>query len=293
MGEGVQFEVSIFFRYVPQDSAWEAEASSQDPLITLGTWRVHDDTRVVTPVDSVAQLVATPGIACAPPDALLSATLTPPVFQATVPTPSAVLVTTPEEAALRVWVEVYGCYDHFPDSDSFSPYAEQPGQWTVEGKSDNTQYGLWRVSKATGDITPVDQLAIHAAETCPDPLNPTSVPGPVPLAVNAEQAQIRVWIAVYNCFGDANNARDPRPTFENFTALASSPQEWIVEGRRQESSDSTITLIRADGSEEESTVAGTDGANYGLWFVATDTGAITSWDDVAKETETKTCYQPP
>ena len=246
VAEGIQFEVSIFFRYIPQDSAWEVEASSQDPLLTLGTWRVQDDTGVVTPVDSVAQLIVTPGISCAPPDAFLSAMLTPPAFQATAPTPtptpSALLVPTGEEAALRLWVEVYGCYDHFPDSGSFSAYAEQPEQWTVEGKSEDTQYGLWRVNKTTGDITPVDQLAIHAEETCPDPLNPTSVLGPVPLAVNAEQASIRVWIAVYNCFGDPNNARDPRPAFGNFAALASSPQEWIMEGRRPESSDTTVTI---------------------------------------------------
>ena len=247
-------------------------------------------------MDSVAQLVATPGIVCAPPDALLSATLTPPLFQAVAPILTATpvpLVATAEEEALRVWVEVYGCYDHFPNSGSFSAYAEQPSQWTVEGKSGVTQYGLWRVDKATGDITPVDQLAIHSEETCPDPLNPSSAPGPVPLEVNQEQAQIRVWMAVYNCFGNLNAARNPPPAYTDFAARAGSPQQWIVEGRREQTGDSGVTLIRADGSTETAVLAGTDAAIYGLWLVATDTGAITSWDDVAKETETKTCYQPP
>ena len=106
----------------------------------------------------------------------------------------------------------------------------------------------------SGAITPIDALALWAAESC--------VPRSVVLT--PEQAALRVWLASYQCF-------NPRPEFEAYTGYQDNPQRWIVEGRHVENS-STL---------------------YGLWLVDTETGQIQPWDQLARDKSAQTCFGRP
>ena len=67
---------------------------------------------------------------------------------------------TKDEAALRVWVQVYGCYDHFPEAGSFSAFAEQPEGWVVEGKNTASTWGRSKPRRQlTAALTPMVTLS--------------------------------------------------------------------------------------------------------------------------------------
>jgi hypothetical protein len=108
-------------------ATWTTNASSADRSLSFGRWQVTDSTAEVVPLDDVAMSISTSDVTCGEPVAALAMGFTPPIIVAPpptpTPTPTAVpspVVSTAQQAALRVWVNVFNCYDHFPDLASFT-----------------------------------------------------------------------------------------------------------------------------------------------------------------------------
>ncbi|MFQ6026125.1 MAG: hypothetical protein ACE5Q6_01265 [Dehalococcoidia bacterium] len=93
----------------------------------------------------------------------------------------------------------------------------------------------------------------------------TPVPTPTPVPLTNEQAELRVWMATYECFS-------PRLEASVFEAEQIGPRHALVEGREGTSSDLDL---------------------YGLWIVDTITGHISSWDREAQVTMTRSCFKRP
>ncbi|MCZ6892055.1 MAG: hypothetical protein O7F09_06025, partial [Chloroflexi bacterium] len=179
--------------------------------MTFGIWEVSDSTREVFPLDGIARSIATPELICALPISTLASSPSPPRFLAPTPTPApaptpmpAPAVDSSERAALTVWTSVYNCYGHFPDFSSFQAFQAGPNTWTVEGKSGITHYGLWQVDAFTKAITPLDELAVQAQERCTSEVT-------LPAVVSGEQAELRVWIAIYDCYPLLQQGSSPIP----------------------------------------------------------------------------------
>ena len=128
---------------------------------------------MVTPLDEVASNVALPDIICDQPRTSLATGATPPLFSTLTQDP---LVATGDEARLRVWLAVYGCFDPAPPFESFSAYRHGPERWIVEGRGESTAveegptivtYGLWSVNADTGDIIPYDVIATETVAENP------------------------------------------------------------------------------------------------------------------------------
>ena len=278
---------------------WESEVANEDGTLSFGRWQVPDATGEVLALDKVASAIASPGITCDIPVALLATGLTPPLLLAPTPTPTIVptptplpqpppaLVTTAEQAQLRVWVAVFNCYDHFPELESFTAHEDNPLSWVVEGRSDITQYGLWMVDTLTGEISPADQLAEKAAATCVLPAEAA-----FPAVVAALQAELLVWAAVYDCF----EFDYPKPRTTTFEAYQDNPQRWLVEGRDDVIVEVEVEIVAVDvegGTTETFVEERQQTVFYGLWLVDTSTGAITPWDALARTTAFNPCYQRP
>ena len=161
-------EVALTSNYGPEDKTWVVAASSQALGLTLGLWEVKDATGAATDLDEVAGSIASPGILCGQPESSLAAGMTPPVFSTA---PVAAAVTTGEEARLRVWLAVYGCFEPPPPPGSFTAYQDHPERWIVEGRqgegASTVTYGLWLVDGE--GVTPYDEAAqqsIGANPTC-------------------------------------------------------------------------------------------------------------------------------
>ena len=161
----IRAEVAFVSTYDVERRAWLVEASSKALGLTFGLWEVSDTIRLVTPVDEVASNVVFPDIVCDQPRTFLATGATPPLFSAPTQDP---LVATGDEARLRVWLAVYGCFDPAPPFESFSAYRHVPERWIVEGRGGSTTaeegptivtYGLWTVNADTGDIVPYDVIA--------------------------------------------------------------------------------------------------------------------------------------
>ena len=150
-------------------------------------------------------------------------------------------------------------------------------RWVSEvANEDGTlSFGRWQVPDATGIAAALDEIAsaiVSPGITCDIPvallatgltppvlLPPTATPIPPSAITTAGQAQLRVWIAVFNCY-------DHFPALESFTAYEDSPFRWVVEGK------SDIT-------------------QYGLWLVDIQTGEISPADQLA-EKAAATCELP-
>ena len=202
------------------------------------------------------------------------------------------MVTSNEQARLRVWISVFNCYGHFPGLSSFTVYEEDRHTWVVEGKSDIAHYGLWVVDGATGEITPSDQIAKEAAAFCR-----RSAGASFPSVVTADQAALLVWVATYECFSPrASMAHESRGGDEDaadgFVAYQDNPQRWLVEGRQVSSVIALVERVIGDSTESFTDVRVQE-QFYGLWMVDTGTGTITAWDDVARATAAADCYQTP
>ena len=256
-------QVAFATVYDPATATWTTDATSEDESLNLGRWQVTDATAEVAPLDDVAISISPSDVTCGEPVAALSTGLTPPIISAPPPTPTPTptatpspVVSTAQQAALRVWVNVFNCYDHFPDLENFTAYPDDVGRWIVEGSSAITHYGLWQVNTLTGEISPSDLLAKEAATFCGFPAEAT-----FPAAVTAEQAELLVWISSYDCF-------DTKPNTTSFTAYQDNPRRWLVEGK-------------------EGVVY------YGMWMVDTSTATIDPWDDVSREAKRKECYREP
>jgi hypothetical protein len=274
-------------KYVPEEKKWLVNVSNKTPALTFGLWQVSDSTGEVTPVDEVARSIATPDIICNMPVTFLAAGKTPPLFltpapavtptPVPTPTPAPTPIPTPrlavasaEEARLRVWISVYNRYHHWPESSAFTAYFDEGLQrWIVEGRSAIANYGLWLVDATTGEITPWDKLAKQAAES----------DTPMPTVLTAEQATIRVWVSIYDCF-------DARPSYSDFTAYQESPQRWVVEGIKVDKSQTVVDGVLL--TEEERT-----DIYYGLWLVDTDTARVVPWNTVARQIAARICFKTP
>ena len=265
-----------------------------DPALTFGVWEVNDTTGRVTPLDDVARSIVMPGVTCSVPSATLATALTPPIFILPAPSPTPEpspppepAVTSAEAAALRVWISVYNCYGHFPESSSFQAFQDTPTNWTVEGKSTITHYGLWSVDAVTEAITPIDELAIQAQERC-------TTTATLPAVVSGEQAQLRVWIAIYDCYPLPQETTSPlpRPASGVFTAYQESLQRWVVEGVLLTTLAVEVTQPAQGGGTETFIEERITRVFYGLWEVDTNTGSITARDTDARDIQALSCFNP-
>ena len=291
--EQPDFQVDVFAVYIPADGAWNVGVSSPDPDLTYGVWKVQDSNRVVTPDDSVAEIIATPGISCTAPTVTLSLGATPPQFLAPTPTPipeptaiPAPLVDSAEKASLAVWIGVYNCYSHFPEITSFQAFQAGSDAWTVEGKSGVTHYGLWQVDAFTEAITPLDEIALQAQAQC-------ASQDRVPVVVSSEQARLRVWIAIYDCYPQPvpGQSSIPIPPEDFFQAFQESAERWVVEGKGDVELEVEVTVTE-QGVTETFTEQITNLTYYGLWEVDTDTGEITARDSFARAVQELGCFNP-
>ena len=233
------------------------------------------------------------------PPTLVSATPIPTYIPLPLPTPSPTPVTNLSRARAEqlVWMQVRSCADQLGRATESrvevaltSNYGVSEETWEVEASSQALELtlGLWEVDDASGVVTDLDEVArsiaspgilcgqpqssLAAGLTPPvfstAPVAPTAtVDGAAPVVATAEQARLRVWVAVYDCF-------DPSPPSHRFTAYRSDSRGWIVEGR---------------GGEGASTVT------YGLWAVDAEKGDITPYDEVAQQSivADATCFRKP
>ena len=275
---GLEFSTA----YNADDGTWTVEAFNRNPALALGIWQVRDASGDVAPEDSVATEINAAESVCLLPVATRAKGRTPPRFAVPTATPAPTAtppatatptpplkVTTADEAATSVWISVYSCFGHFPASESFTGTEDGPVRWIVEGRSEATVYGLWLVDAVTGTITPADEVARLAESDC-------LMTPEVPVSLTAEQASLRAWMAVYQCF-------DPPPEFSSFVALQLTPQRWIVEGRK--------TVAEVDGQQESEPQI--EEAFYGFWQVDTDTGEIQPWDERAEVLAGTACFKQP
>ena len=179
------------------------------------------------------------------------------------------LVPSAELAAARVWVEVFGCYEEFPEFGSFAARPGLRGDWIVEGRAGVIVYGLWEVEDVTGEITALDDRALQA-KARQDGGSCTGGEGPT--VITEQQAEILVWVAAYDCWPPSLI-----PALDAFTATQESPHRWVVEGR----------AIFTDPVTDE--VLGL--FLFGLWLVDTDTAQINGLDQLARDTRALSCFE--
>ena len=279
------------------DSSWVVEASSENLGLSFGRWKIVDATEEVTPISEVARAIASPGVVCGRPDALLSVGLTPPRIQTPTPPPPSPTVSPftedIERAELLVWDRIRSCVNQVVASSGktgeiefVTNFEDELGIWTVAASSPGLglDLGSWEVDDNTDQVTPLDVVseAISSTEAiCEEPvavlasgLTPplitipiTTIPSensaPLIEQVTEEQARLKVWAAVRGCFATL-------PPLDSFTVYDESPQRWLVVG------------------------TGEDGANYGMWFVDVTNGGITPHDPRAKTTaRNSACFIEP
>ena len=276
-----------------KDSSWFVEASSENLGLSFGRWKIVDATEEVAPINKVARDIASPGIVCRRPNAMLSKGLTPPRIQTPTPRPPTPTATssptvTPsptaspfsadiERAELLVWDRLRSCVNQIVVSSGktveieFLTNLQQQGLWKVKASSLglSMNLGSWEVDNITNQVTAIDVVseAISSTEAiCQEPeaelasgLTPPLITFPgethTPLIgqVTEEQARLKVWAAVRSCY-------PALLSLDNFTAYVENPQRWLVVG------------------------TGEDGANYGMWFVDVANGGITPHDTRARAT---------
>ncbi len=208
------------------------------------------------------------------------------------PTPSPVTSLTSAEVTQLVYLRVRSCADKLGtignrmELSLTSDYStdEKQGRVGVTDKGGALTFGQYRVSDATGEVTSAEIVAaqiLQSGVTCADPVarltqgpvspkilipsTPTPEPPPVSPGVTEEQAEARIWIAVYDCF-------DPKPKRISFKVYAENPQRWLVEGKEE-----TVTRT----------------FYYGLWTVNATTGIILPWDNLARATANQACFRQP
>jgi len=136
------------------------------------------------------------------------------------------------------------------------------------------------VDGISGEIAALDQMAKEAAIICG-----LRDDASFPPAFTGEQAELRVWAAVYDCF-------DPKPERTSFTFFVDNPQRWLIEGRGEETVEVQVEQV-VGGVTESFTEERTETVYYGFWMVDATTAEITPWDRLARETEERICYQTP
>ena len=127
-------------------------------------------------------------------------------------------------------------------------------------------------------IIPLDELAIEAQATCASRET-------FPAVVSGEQAQLRVWIAIYDCYPrliEGVGHHHP-PPIRRFHRLPGDPIRWVVEGLAETTLEVTVDRPAQGGGTETSTEERTQANSYGLWDVDTNTGAIFPLDQEARD----------
>ncbi|HEU0022129.1 MAG TPA: hypothetical protein VFR55_10735, partial [Dehalococcoidia bacterium] len=125
--------------------------------------------------------------------------------------------------------------------------------------------------------TPTPVPSPPPAEAVAATLTPTPTviptPTPTPAVATGTQAELRVWLAVRDCFV-------PPPAPERFRAYQDRADRWIVEGRMEPD--------RTNRQDEDETIF------FGLWLVDRDTGRITPHDALARRTrDNRFCFAEP
>ncbi len=165
----LQVELAFDSFYSAEEGGWVVEASSPSLGVALGTWKVSESLRLVTPLDDVAIDMSDPDITCSRPTISVISGLSPPRFSVLKPEPD---VKTGDGARRVVWLAVYNCYDSPPRYEDFAAYEDRADGWIVEGRSEisagdnrpeTITVGLWSVDAQTGKVTPNDQTAQNVA----------------------------------------------------------------------------------------------------------------------------------
>jgi len=268
---GNKLELSLTSDYSSEERKWRVGVTGAEGTLTFGQYHVTDDTGTVAPADATSSRLLEAGVVCSEPASVLSKGPVPPQMSiiSSLPPVPVPAIGSKNQAEMEVWLKAYSCYGTFPELGNFFAYEYGAGKWIVEGKSDATQFGLWQVDAMSGLVSPLDRLAIDAAAECSlstAPNYPSTVQGP--------QAELRVWIAVYDCFG--------QPERSSFRFYTDNPQRWLVEGRREAVyAEETGLLLQA-------------GALFGLWVVDAVNGEVKPWDDRAQATAADvSCYRTP
>ncbi len=259
---GKSIRTALDSSYEASTRTWTVDAFTSDGNVTLGIWSVEDrSTLPVTPLDSIAQKISSGKWVCSYPPILLDGEATPPQFLSPSQVPPgqqpSSLIGTANLAEMRVWATVYSCYQDFPALSDFTAMQDVGGKWLVEGHTSTTSYGIWQVDAQTGAVSPFDDRAKQVSSTC----NSSGAP----VALTAQQASVRVWVATADCFAPS------RPPLSVFTATQETPDRWVVEGRQTSGSGG--------------------GTLYGLWLVEANTGQIQALDNYAQTIMGKSCFQ--
>ena len=287
-----------------EDSSWFVEASSENLKLSFGRWKILDATEEVAPINQVARAIASPGVVCGRPRALLSAGLTPPRIQTPTPpaplptaTPSPTVTPSPtespfkegiERAELLVWDRINTCVNQVVVSSGkmvqiefLTSFEPQQGIWKVNASSLGLflNLGSWEVDNITDQVTATDVVseAISSTEAiCVEPvaelargLTPPLITFPgessTPLIGQVTEEQARLKV-----WAAVRSCYATLPPLVSFTAYGETPQRWLVVG------------------------TGENGANYGMWFVDVTDGGIAPHDLRAKTTASNgACYIEP
>ncbi len=254
---GTTSPLLLFFdsKFSDASRSWVSEVSTADFTVTFGIWRVTEGSRLqASPDDRVSDRIANSGLECGFPTVLLESDPTPPRFgDPDSEFGAGALIDSKELAAVRVWSGIYSCSQDFPALDDFNGTLDVNDTWLVEGRTDVTSYGLWRVDAMTVAVEPADDRARSVFGSC----------DASPITLTGQQAAVRVWVATYDCYVEP-------PPLNAFNAAQESPHRWVVEGREKGEPDSL----------------------YGLWLVETNTGDITGLDALARGTRALGCFQP-
>ena len=109
----------------------------------------------------------------------------------------------------------------------------------------------------------------------------------------SEQARLRVWIAIYDCYPQPvlGESDKPIPPEDFFQAFQESAERWVVEGKGDVELEVEVTTTEL-GATETFTETLENLTFYGLWEVDTDTGQITARDSEAKSIQELSCFNP-
>lgn len=258
MGVGGTIRLFLDSTFSQTTRAWVIQVDTADFAVTFGTWRIAEGSVFkAQPVDRIAERIAAGDMACKYPTVLLEADSAPPRFvHADNIAASGAIINNSSYASMRVWSSIYDCSQDFPELANFVAYQYVNSTWMVEGKTADTQYGLWQVNAITGDVEPIDDHARRVVESC----------DATPIVMTASQAEIRVWVATYGCYPS------PAPELAVYQAAQESSHRWVVEGRRATAGSGAV-------------------ATYGLWLVETDSGEITGLDAYARNMRAQACFQ--
>ena len=248
--------------------------------------------------------------------------------------PSPILTATPRaERSERgvenlVWLGVRSCADRLSNlmgvgvSVKFETnYDAQEGVWIVEAfsREPSISLGIWRVTDATGEVAPHDEVAGSMADpllncqppvavlatdnTPPHFIEPTPTPTPEPTsALNPPTPTAQPLIPGRTPapgVGASTPTPEPAPTptpiplTEDQAALRVWMATYECHSPPLESATFTSRSIGPQHSLVEGRSEGETVRLYGLWLVNISTGTITAWDRTARSDIGLPCFKRP